>query len=93
MIYTWNKEIKRQGSASRYASRRRLLDHIEKVSDLEVSTITSGKGNITDKDRKKVAKQIDDLYSSFPRQMADVFHDVYEKEVKKKVNSFIKSQK
>ena len=93
MIYTWNKEIKRQGSATRHMSRRKLLDRIEEVSDLEVNTITSGEGKVKDRERKKVAKQIDELYSSFPRQMTDVFHDVYEKEVKKKVNAFIKSQK
>ena len=86
MIYTWNKEIKRQGSASRYPSRRKLLDQIDRVSELEVDTITSGKGSLSDKERKKVAKQIDDLYSSFPRQMTDVFHDVYERQVKKKMN-------
>jgi len=91
MIYTWNKEMKRQGSASRY-SRKGMMDRINKVSDQEVALITSGEGNISDTDRKKVAKRIDELYTSFPRQMVDTFHDIYEKEVKKKVNAFIKSQ-
>jgi hypothetical protein len=92
MIYAWNKEMKRQGSASRY-SRKGIMDKINKISDQEVEIITSGKGKVTDSDRKKIAKQIDDLYTSFPRQMVDTFHDIYEKEVKRKVNTYIKSQR
>lgn len=93
MIYTWNKELKRQGSASRSSSRRSILDKIEKVSNFEVETITSSDGELSNEKRKIVAKQIDDLYSSFPNQMVDTFHDIYEREVKKKINAYIKSQK
>ena len=93
MLNHWNKEIKRQGSRS-LRSNKGIREKIKEVAEQEVQMVTMANQNkITQPQRQKLAKTIDDLYDTFPVPMFGTLHEEYEKTVKKGIQSFIKSQK
>ena len=89
MIHHWNREIKRQGSASRTRSLKNISQQIEEVSEQEASIVTSKSRKISDQELKKIAKRVDDLYRTFPANMADSLHKKYQKQVQKKIQKNI----
>jgi hypothetical protein len=93
MIYTWNKEVKRQGSSNTSNNRKDLIDRIRSVADEEFKAITSDSKDISQQSARLMGSKVDDLYSSFPSQMVDVFHDIYEEELGKKIRSHIAKKK
>ena len=78
MINHWHREMKRQGSKS-------ISQQIEDVSEQEASVVTSKNKKISDRELKRIAKRVDDLYRMFPSKMADSLHKKYQKEVRKKI--------
>lgn len=91
MIYKWNKEMKRQGSSKRSSNRKQIMNQIDDVSTQEARVVSSNSNSITSKQMVKIAKKVDDLYHTFPSEMYESYHKIYEKELVKKIKSHLKS--